>query len=210
MSARASATGAQRTSSNSASWSSSGAADRAHQEEVDRLVEAGRAADEEVADRAQRRLDLDLDAGLLARLAQGGLLDRLARVGRSLRQRPQDRGAPMDEEDLDDAVDRAMDDAAGRGGASGPQDGHPGTGPLGAAGARHSEGERGAARGQRAARPTAGKRKRLVCERRARTVAHRRHRAARPVIDGRRCAPARAADGAPSDGRRRSRWWDGR
>jgi hypothetical protein len=102
-----------------------GATDRAHQEEVDGLVEPRRAAHEEVANRAQRCLDLDLDPGLLARLAQRGLLDRLARVGRSLRERPEDRTAPMDDEDLDAPLDGAMDHAAGRGGASGPQYRHP-------------------------------------------------------------------------------------
>src|SRR5688572_31635784 len=39
-----------------------------------------------------------------------------------LRQRPQDGAAPVDEEDLGAPVDGAMDHAAGRGGASGPQD----------------------------------------------------------------------------------------
>jgi hypothetical protein len=104
------------------------ATDRPHQEEVDRLVKPGRAADEEVADRPEIRLDLRLDPGLLARLAQRGLLDGFARIGRPLREGPQHRSASMHEENLGHAVDVAMDDAAGRRCTSGPQDGHPAPG----------------------------------------------------------------------------------
>ena len=83
------------------------AADGAHQEEVDRLVEARPAADEEVADVADRLLDLDPQAGLLARLAQRRLLQGLAGVGRALGKRPQRRMAAMDEGDLE--CDRRSD-----------------------------------------------------------------------------------------------------
>ena len=77
------------------------AADRMHQEEVDRLVEARPAMDEEVGDRADRLLDLHPEAGLLARLADRGLGQRLARVGSPLGQRPQRRLAAAHEHDLE-------------------------------------------------------------------------------------------------------------
>ena len=103
----------QRTSSNSWSWSSVRAADRPHQVEVDGLVEAGLAADEEVGDRVERLLHLDREAGLLARLAGRRLGERLTGVRRSLRERPQPGMAPMDEGYLGAAADGPMDDAPG-------------------------------------------------------------------------------------------------
>ena len=101
------------------------AAHRAHEEEVDGLVEAGRAADEEVADGPQRSLDLDLEAGLLPRLAQR----QSPRASRRRRACPS--AAPT-------AAARArwtratsmrpssgsVDDTAGRRGTRGPQDRH--------------------------------------------------------------------------------------
>ena len=101
-----------------------GAADWSHEEEVDRLVETHRPADEEIADLAQRSVDLHRDPRLLTRLADGGLLQRLAGVRRPLGQGPQRRAAPVDEDDLDAAVDDAVDDAAGGGGARGAERAH--------------------------------------------------------------------------------------
>jgi hypothetical protein len=100
------------------------AADRPHQEEVDRLVEARRAADEEVANRAQGAHDLDLEPRLLTRLAERGLLGCLAGIGRALGQGPQQRSPAMNEGDLELSVVKPMDDAAGRGRARGAQDRH--------------------------------------------------------------------------------------
>jgi hypothetical protein len=80
---------------------------------VNRLVVARSAVHEDVADRANGRLDLDLQPGLLARLAQRGLLERLAGVRRSLRERPQRWLAAVRERDLDQPVDGSMHDAPG-------------------------------------------------------------------------------------------------
>ena len=88
-------------------------ADRVHQEEVDGLVEADPIADEEVADGPERGFDLDLDPRLLAGLAAGGLLDRLAAVGRALRQRPEQRATAMDEQDRLASLLGPMDDSPG-------------------------------------------------------------------------------------------------
>src|ERR671923_1818403 len=83
-----------------------------HEIEVDRLVEAGRATDEEVADGANRLLELHLEPRLLARLAQRRLLQGLARVGCALWERPERRAAAMDERDFSAAIREAVGDAA--------------------------------------------------------------------------------------------------
>src|SRR5918999_4931902 len=100
------------------------AADGAHEVEVDGLVEAHPGSDEEVADRLDRRLDLDLDARLLARLAQSGLLQRLAGRWRALGQSPERRRAAMEEDDLQAISDAPVDDAARGGRARRAQRGH--------------------------------------------------------------------------------------
>ena len=61
------------------------APDRLHQEVVDGLVDPRAALDERVVDRVERLRDPDREAGLLADLAEGRLLDRLAGLGRALR-----------------------------------------------------------------------------------------------------------------------------
>jgi len=71
----------------------------------------------------------------------------------------------MDEQHLRSAVDRAMHDATGRGGARGSQDGHPSRYARRARGSPN--GSAGRRAGRRVARPTAGKRNRLVWERSA-------------------------------------------
>ncbi len=74
----------------------------------------------------------------------------------------------MDEQDLHPAIDGAVNDAAGAGGAGGALDGH---GARYARRARGSpNGSAGRRAGRRVARPTAGNRNRLVCERSAPTV----------------------------------------
>jgi hypothetical protein len=64
------------------------ATDRFHQEVVDSLVDPRAALDEPVFDRVEDIRDPDLEPGLLADLANGGLLARLTRIGRALRQGP--------------------------------------------------------------------------------------------------------------------------
>ena len=143
------------TSSNSASWSSRLAADGAHEEEVDRLVEARRAADEEVADvdRIGRSISTSRP-GLLARLAQRGLLEGLAGVGRALGKRPQRRTTPMNEGDLGcdrRSTGRRPHRLTWRARSAGSA-----TARLRAAGARQPERERGASGRSRPAGPTVG------------------------------------------------------
>ena len=88
MSASASSTPTQRTSSNSWSCSDQVAADRLHQEVVDGLVDARPRLHEPVLDGPDGRHDADLEPGLLLHLAERRLLDRLIGVGGALGQRP--------------------------------------------------------------------------------------------------------------------------
>ena len=207
--ASASERSTQRTSSNSASWSSGLPPTARMRKKCTVLLKRVRAADEEVADGLQRSLDLDLEPGLLPRLADGGLLEGLARIGRALRQRPERRAAPMGEGDLDAPVELAVDDTTGRRGARGPQD-RPPRSRYARRARGNPNGSAGRRAGRRVARPTAGKRKRLVWER---SEAHARHRPARRGADGGRPSVAgqgRGATDGPSGGSNRSRWMGGR
>ena len=115
------------------------AAGRLHQEVVDRLVDALARLDEPVLDRVERPGDPDLEPGLLGDLAQGGLLARLTRLGRALRQGPGPAVAfatPAADDEPRSSGLVADDDAAGGRGGGGPQADH---------GADAARGRRGAA-----------------------------------------------------------------
>ena len=103
------------------------AADRIHQEVVDRLVDARPGLDERVLDRIEGSADPDLEPGLLLDLAEGGLLAALTGDRRALGQGPGpavalSTAAADDEPRCARLV--ADDDAAGRRGGRGPQAGH--------------------------------------------------------------------------------------
>src|SRR5205809_1169729 len=103
------------------------AADRLHQEVVDRLVDAAAALDEPVLDRLELVGDADLKTGLLGDLAEGGLLPRLARVRRALGEGPGEDVAVATagtDDERGNSVVEANDDAAGRGGGGRPQPRH--------------------------------------------------------------------------------------
>ena len=86
--------------------------------------------------------DLDRQAGLLTRLADGGLFERLARGWGSLGKRPQRRQVTADEDHLDSPCEGPMHDPAGGSGAGRPQRRHAGARPGGRAG--RAEPRRGA------------------------------------------------------------------
>src|SRR6185369_5870353 len=100
---------------------------RVHQVVVDGLVDPGPALDEPVLDRVERPADADLEAGLLADLAEGRLLAGLAGVGRSLGQRP-GHDVAIAPAGADDELGRALvvanDDSACGSGGRGPQPRH--------------------------------------------------------------------------------------
>ena len=82
---------------------------------MDGLVDARPALGEEVLDGADRCVDLYLQPGLLGDLAQGGLLDALGVIGRSLGKRPAGAVAlatSSPEADLESRVRFANDDPA--------------------------------------------------------------------------------------------------
>ena len=86
--------------------------------EVDRLVHllplaVVGAAPIAVLDRTQRPADLAGEAGLLAHLAEGGLLERLFRFHAPLRQAPHRPARRLGERDLDAAVRSTIDDTTG-------------------------------------------------------------------------------------------------
>src|SRR5205085_7695212 len=111
------------------------AADRAHQEELDDLVHALTGQGEPVLDLADGPNDLDLESRLLADLAQRGLFDALAQVGRALREDPRAVGLTSRKHYFEPARALAHDDAAGGHGvtnagcAAGARRRHEGTSP---------------------------------------------------------------------------------
>ena len=140
----ASSKGIQRTSLELVVVVGQVAAGRLHQEVVDGLVDARPGLDEEVLDRVERAGDPDLQAGLLGHLAEGGLLGRLAALGRALREGPGPAVALAtatadDELRLSGLV--TDDDPAGGRGGRGPQPRH---GAEAALGRRVAAGPRGA------------------------------------------------------------------
>jgi len=94
-------------------------AESPHEKEMHDLVHALARDREPVLDRPDRPHDLDVEPALLAYLAERGLLDRLAWIGRALREHPGAVAVTPGDHDLELIARTAHDDAAcGRGGTN--------------------------------------------------------------------------------------------
>ena len=142
--------------------------------------------------------------GLLARLAQGSLFQGLSGVRRALGQRPEHRDPAMKNDDLvaalgwSDGRPRRPTSRARCAGQAPP--------PLGTAGARHPERERGSTRGE--ARRAADSREPEAARLRAQGTHGRDLRRGAARSGGRpfRWRPARGVVDGPNGGRPRNRW----